>query len=207
MGFTSLDEVEDRIELEFYSDSQRLEGGLFSGTINDLPVEFVWSQENETYSSEFDLKSLGEGKHELEFDFPGFRLQHDVLELEFVPAGQFPGGGKDGYEYEGFVPNGFGPEQEPLNPVILLLAVAVPLAIFTFIVWFLVLRKKKQESIADLKEEAARLKELLKRIEIDYFKRRLNEKEYKSRLLEYQTRLDEALAKIKAKGAVSKRKK
>ena len=210
--FMHLDEVENRIELEFYSDSQRLEGGSFSGTINDLPVEFVWNQEEETYSTEFDLESLGVGRHELEFSFPGFRLQQDVLEVEFVPTGQFPGGGKDGFGPDGFVsdgfsPDSFGPESDALNPVILLLAVAVPLAVFTFIVWFLVLRKKKEETIAELKEESVRLKELLKRIEIDYFKRRLSEEEYKSRLLEYQTRLDEALAKIKAKGAMPKRKR
>ncbi len=205
--FTHLDEVENRIEVEFYSDSQRLEGGSFTGTVNGAPVEFVWDPEKETYSTEFDLESLGEGRHELEFSFPGFRLQDDVLEVEFVPADQFPGFGKEGFGPDGFGPEGFGPEPELLDPVILLLAVAVPLAVFTLIVWFLVLRKKKEETIAELKEESVRLKELLKRIEIDYFKRRLSEKEYKSRLLEYQTRLDEALAKIKAKAAMKKEKK
>ena len=186
-----LDEVENRIEANFwYNPSSKLEGGSYAGTVNGVPVEFVWDAKEKAYVAEFDLKELGEGEHDLEFDIEGLDLEDELIEVEFLPADTF---------------SDFGPgDKDMLDPIVLIGLIVAVFVLFTFIVWFLVLRKKKGETVEELMEEATRLKELLKRIEIDYYKRRLNEVEYKKRALEYQTRLDEILAKITAKGTTKK---
>ncbi len=187
-----LDEIENLVEVNFYySMAGKLEGGSYNGTINNEPVEFVWNAEEEVYVAEFDLKSLGEGQHELEFSVEGMDLENDAIIVNFVAAGLF---------------TGFGSPGEDIDPIIIIGSVVAVFAVFTFIIWFMVLRKKKEATIDELKEEAAVLKELLKRIEIDYYKRRLSEVEYKKRSLEYQTRLEKIVAKIKGKGIRAKEK-
>lgn len=181
-----VDEIGNLVKVNFYySMNAKLEGGSYNGTINDQLVEFVWNPEEGVYIAEFDLKSLGEGQHDLAFSVEGIELENDTVRINFVPEGAFGGFDGDGMGGSGLM-------------FIIVLIVAV-LAVFTFIIWFLVLRKKKEETIGELKEEAVILKELLKRIEIDYYKRRLNETEYKKRNLEYQIRLEKITAQIKAK--------
>ena len=184
-------EVENRLEANFwYNPSTKLEGGSYPGAVNGTPIEFVWDAEEKAYVAEFDLKGLGEGEHELEFAVEGMDLEDELFEVEFLPADAF---------------SDFGPvDSDMLDPVFLIGLIVAVFALFTFIVWFLVLRKRREETHEELRNEAARLKELLKRIEIDYYKRRLNEVEYKKRALEYQTRLDEIIAKIKTKGIAKK---
>jgi len=180
-----LDGLENSVEVNFfYGMTAKLEGGSYSGTINGTPVEFAWSPEKERYIAEFDLKALGEGEHDLEFEVEGMELEDDRVTVNFVSEGAFPFGSPDG---------------EGLDPLVMLGSVVALFALFTFVVWFLVLRKKKEETTDELEEEAKMLKDLLKRTEVDYYKRRLDEEEYKKRVLEYQAKLDSALAKMKAK--------
>ncbi len=182
----SLDKIANVVKVNFwYGSNLKLQGGSYSGTINDTPVEFVWDAKEGVYVAEFDLLSLGEGRHELEFAVEGIELENDFRTVNFVPRGIIPG----------FGPLGF----EGADPLFMVVPIVIALAVFTFIVWFLVLRKKREETVGELKEEEVRLRELLRRIEIDYYKRRLNETEYKKRALEYQTRLEETIAKIKAR--------
>tara|TARA_Y100000310_G_scaffold345651_1_gene467736 strand:+ start:2274 stop:2909 length:636 start_codon:yes stop_codon:yes gene_type:complete len=202
-GKGGFDKTENKVKVAFmYGRSSQLENGTYTGAINNTAVEFIWNADEKVHIAEFDLNALGEGEHELEFVVEGLELENDFFTIFLASEGEFPGfdgfGGPDDF-YRG--------EQEgaPSNIFLIIGALVVVLAVFTFIVWFLVLRKKKGETIDELKEESKRLKELLKRIEIDYYKRRLNETEYKKRALEYQTRLEETMAKLKAKGEVKKK--
>ena len=78
-----------------------------------------------------------------------------------------------------------------------LILIVVLVVIFIGAIYLIAMKKKKVETNAELEEEAKRLKILLKRIEIEFYKRRLNEEEYKKRSLEYQAAVDNALVKLK----------
>jgi len=135
-------------------------------------------------------------------------LQITLMDMVDDRFGNFAGNPRKEFEIAGIEelfpnlngPNINGPDMNNgIDPPLLLGAIVAVFAFFTFIVWLLVLRKKKEETTAQLKEEAEVLKELLKKIEIDYYKRRLSESEYKSRALDYQARLNRILAKLKVK--------
>lgn len=78
-----------------------------------------------------------------------------------------------------------------------LILIVVLVVIFIGAIYLIAMKKKKVETNAELEEEAKRLKILLKRIEIEFYKRKLNEEEYKKRSLEYQAAVDNALVKLK----------
>ncbi len=197
MDMVALDELENEIEVNFYyNENGKLEGGSYSGTVNDISVEFVWNAEEDAYVAEFDLLSLGEGRHDLEFAVEGLNLENDYVSVEILPEGTIVGPG----------PNGKTGEGGGIDMILIIIAMFVVLALFTFMIWVMVLRKKKAETIDELKEEQATMKALLKKIEIDFYKRRLNEVEFKKMSLEAQTRLEKVTAKLNAKGTLKKEK-
>ena len=62
-----------------------------------------------------------------------------------------------------------------------MILIVVLVVIFIGAIYLIAMKKKKVETNAELEEEAKRLKILLKRIEIEFYKRKLNEEEYKKK--------------------------
>jgi len=177
-GNTGLGEIEDIVAVNFfYGRNNSLEGGSYIGTIDGAPVTFTWDSEREAYVTPFALSELGEGGHDLEISVQGLDLMNNTISFG-IGEGDFFGEGK-------------GPDLIEL--VVMLIVV---LGAFTVVIWFLVLRKKGERSRTELEDEAAVLKELLKKVEIDFFKRRLTEDDYKKRTLEYRTRLEKVQARL-----------
>ena len=147
-------------------------------TVNGEEVIFVWSAKEELFEAEYDLtKLLGQEEQVIEIKLGGgLEADREIFRVELVERGVFEG---------------------PDFPIeLIFVPMLVLIVIFVAAIYFIALKKKRVETIVELQEEAKRLKVLLKRIEFEYYKRRLNDEEFKKRSLEYQTKLDEVLAKL-----------
>lgn len=164
-------------------------------TINGTKVVFVWDEEEELFVADYDLTSLvGSDDTSLEIILEGLEAEREIFNVNLTEQPGFQ-------DFDGDYPAGPYPDNSPET---MLIPIGVIVLIFIGAIYFIALKKKKGESTEELEEKAKRLKNLLKRIEIEYYKRRLNEEDYKKRNLEYQTELDDVLSKLSVRKGKNK---
>jgi len=164
---------------------QQIELLEIPATVNGEQVIFTWNSEEEVFETEFDLTQfVGLEDQQLEIKLSGFETDRETFNIYLEDPDDF---------------GGFGDQTGQGFPIELIGIVIILVVILIAPIYFIALKKKHEETVGELEEEAKRLKNLLKRIEYEYYKRHLTDEEFKKRNLEYRTALDEVLVKLKVK--------
>ncbi|MFH1390895.1 MAG: hypothetical protein ABIH20_01145 [Candidatus Diapherotrites archaeon] len=183
----------DKIKAKFLTvrdSDQQIESQEIAGTVNGKEVTFIWNPKEEVFEAEYDLTQLFEQEEQvLEISLSEFETDREIFDVYLEEPGDF---------------GNFGGQTDQGFPIELIGIIIILVVILIAPIYFIALKKKKEETTTELQDKAKRLKNLLKRIEYEYYKRHLTEEEFKTRSLEYQAELDEVIVKLKMKKETQK---